>query len=127
MHDHAFPRVSGLGRVLINRPPNADLDAPPTSVIGGKADMARTVVMSANDPNRTCAIFESPTVSERRQSIAVGLGPSFFFAKPFDVDFGLLRRSKTARHVLLAGLNTRAVVLDPVAAEAAEGRRTKHA
>ena len=34
--------IEQLGRVLINRQPNADLDGRPTSVIGGKADKART-------------------------------------------------------------------------------------
>ena len=45
--------VSPLGRVLINRQAIADVVRRPTSVIGGKADMARTVRMSANDPKRT--------------------------------------------------------------------------
>ena len=36
------PGISQLARVLINRQPNADLEHSPTSVIGGKADMART-------------------------------------------------------------------------------------
>jgi len=33
-----------LGRVRINRQPDADLDARPTSVIGGEADMVGTSV-----------------------------------------------------------------------------------
>ena len=40
-HHERLPRVQ-LGRVLINRQPNANLDGPPTSVVGSKADMART-------------------------------------------------------------------------------------
>ena len=38
----ANDKARELGRVLINRQPNADLVRRPTSVIGGKADMALT-------------------------------------------------------------------------------------
>jgi hypothetical protein len=42
-----------LGRVFINRQQNADLDAPPTSVIGVKRTWRGLVSISANDPKRT--------------------------------------------------------------------------
>jgi len=37
-----FVARAALGRVLINRQPNADLDVPPNVRYWGKADMART-------------------------------------------------------------------------------------
>jgi hypothetical protein len=42
-----------LGRVLINRQPNADLDVPPNVRYWGY--VARLVSMSAKDPKRTLA------------------------------------------------------------------------
>ena len=48
-----------LGRVVINRQPNADLDAPPdVPLLGVKRTWRGLVSMSANDPTQTfTAVF----------------------------------------------------------------------